>query len=98
MESCKPIGHLLLLLTCNTVVRITLMNRNSWFLLYQRMSIMMGFMYYFEGVTGTTALTIVRQVTRNANRINFLGRVMYMLGLVHCFVLLVLNMKLFFEL
>ena len=51
MENCKPIGHLLLLLTCNTVVRITLMNRNGWFLLYQCMSIVMGFMYFFEGVT-----------------------------------------------
>ena len=51
MESCKPIGHLLLLLTYNTVVRATLMNRNGWFLLYQCMSKVMGFKYYFEGVT-----------------------------------------------
>ena len=50
MESCKPIGHLLLLFTCNTVVRITLMNINGWFLLYNYLS-SDGFMYYFEGVT-----------------------------------------------
>ena len=50
MESCKPTGHLLLLLTCNTVVRITLMNRNGRFLLYQCMSKMLGIMYYFEGI------------------------------------------------
>ena len=51
LESCKPIGHLLLLFTCNTVVRITLMNEKVLISLYHYMSNMMGFMYYFEGVT-----------------------------------------------
>ena len=50
-KAVKPIGHLLLLLTCNTVVKFTLMKWNGWFLLYQCMSKEMGFVYYFEGVT-----------------------------------------------
>ena len=51
LGSCKPIGHLLLLLTCNIVVRITLMNEKLLISLYHCMSNIMGFMYYFDGVT-----------------------------------------------